>query len=162
MARRSVLTFVLGAALLAGCARAGGGSSAPSPLDLAAVTAALRGAGITVAVVADNVNPRDGAWRCLSGSFKLARVEQQPVAAHAGPGDRPSVDVLVFSSANERTTAQASIGTDGQVRAAGCGTMVDWVAAPHTVGARNVLLFMATNDPVALAELQAAAATLGG
>lgn len=162
MARRGVLSSILVALVAAGCAASAGGSPAPSPVDLAAVTNALRGAGIAVVVVADNLNPRDGAWRCLSGSFRLARVEQQQPAPVARPGDRPSVDILLFSSAAERAAAEASIGTDGQVRAAGCGTMVDWVATPHIVGAGNVLLFIATDDPVALAEVQSAAANLGG
>jgi hypothetical protein len=162
MARRSVLPLILGTLLVAGCGRAGGGSPAASPLDLSAVTDALRNAGIVVANVSDNLNPTDGAWRCLSGSFHLARVDQQTPASVAGLGDRPSVDVLLFSTAAERSAAQASIGADGQVHGAGCGTMVDWVATPHTVGARNVLLFIATDDPAALAAVQAAAANLGG
>jgi len=135
MARPPFLSYILAALVAAGCAASAGGSPAPSPVDLAAVTNALRGAGIAVVVVTDNLNPPDGAWRCLSGSFRLARVEQQPPAAVARPGDRPSVDILLFSSAAERAAAQASISTDGQVRAAGCGTMVDWMATPHTVGA---------------------------
>ena len=162
MARRRFLSYILAVLVMAGCAATAGGSPAPSPLDLAAVTNALQRAGIAVGVVTGSLNPRDGAWRCLSGSFRLARVEQQPPAAMARPGDRPSVDILLFSSAAERATAQASIGVDGQVHAAGCGTMVDWVVTPHIVGAGNVLLFIATDDPVALAEVQAAAAHLGG
>jgi len=110
---------------------AGSGAVAIDDLELdSPAVRALRGAGIAVVVVADNLNPRDGAWRCLSGSFRLARVEQQQPAPVARPGDRPSVDILLFSSAAERAAAEASIGTDGQVRAAGCGTMVDWVAPP--------------------------------
>jgi hypothetical protein len=161
MARPRFLSYILATLVVAGCAAMAGGSAAPSPLDLAAVTTALRGAGIAAIVVTDNVNTRDSAWRCLPGSFRLARVEQQLPAAVARPGDRPSVDILLFSSAAERAAAQASIGTDGQVHAAGCGTMVDWVATPHTVGAGNVLLFIATDDPVALTAVQSAAANLG-
>jgi hypothetical protein len=40
--------------------------------------------------------------------------------------------------------------------------MVEWVGMPHAVGARNVLLFIATDDPVAWAAVQAAAARLEG
>ncbi|MDP9250343.1 MAG: hypothetical protein M3O78_03115 [Chloroflexota bacterium] len=148
--------------LLAACARVGGGSPAASPLDLAAVTAALRSAGVAVVDVADNLNPHEGAWQCLPGSFRLARVSQQPQAALALPGDKPSVDILLFSSDAERAAAQAAIGADGQVQAQGRAAMVDWVATPHVVSARNVLLFVATDDPAAFAALKAAAARLGG
>ena len=154
--------FVLAPILLAGCAGLGGGSPTASALDLAAVTAALRSAGIAVVDVADNLNPRDGAWQCLPGSFRLARVSQQPPPAVALPGDKPAVDILLFSSDAERAAAQAAIGADGQVHAQGCAAMVDWVATPHVISARNVLLFMATEDPAALAALKAAAARLGG
>jgi hypothetical protein len=162
MAGRRFLGNVFATLLLAGCAASAGGSPAPTSLDLAAVTSALQGAGITVAEVANNLDPRDGAWRCLPGSFRLARVQQQHPAAVARPGDRPSVDVLLFSSSAERAAAQAKIGTDGRVHVDGCGTMVDWIATPHLVGARNVLLFIATNDPAAWAAVQAAATNIGG
>jgi hypothetical protein len=157
----SLLRSLLLPILVAGCVGTGGGSPAPSPLDLVAVTDALRSAGIAVVNVADNLDPRDGAWRCLPGSFRLARVEQQQPAAVARPGDRPSVDVLLFSSAGERAAAQASIGADGQVHTGGCGTIVDWVATPHVVGARNILLFIVTDDPVALADVETAGKQLG-
>jgi hypothetical protein len=114
--------------VLASCAGSGGGSPAPSPLDLPAVTAALESSGINPADVAENLNPRDGAWRCLPGSFQLSRVSQQPPVALAHRGDPPSVD---------------------------------WVATPHVVGARNVLLFIASDDPAALTAVQAAASSLG-
>jgi hypothetical protein len=159
---RRYLGLAMATIVLAGCAGSGGGSPAASPLDLPAVTEALRSAGIAVVDVADNVNPRDGAWGCLPGSFRLARVSQQAPAALARPGDRPSVDVLLFSSDAERAAAQAAIGADGQVRAQGCAAMVDWVATPHVVSARNVLLFIATDDPAALAAVKAAATRLGG
>ena len=68
---------------------------------------------------------------------------------------------MLFSSDAERAAAQAAIGTDGQVRAQGCAMMVEWVATPHVVGARNVLLFIATDDPAALAAVKAAATRLG-
>src|SRR6266699_996233 len=120
MARHLFLGAILAALLTAGCAATVGGSPAASPLDPAAVTNALRGAGISVVEVVDNLNPHEGAWRCLSGSFRLVRVEQQQPGAVARPGDRPSVDILLFSSTAERAAAQAMIGADGQVRAAGC------------------------------------------
>jgi hypothetical protein len=148
--------------LLAACARPGGGSPAASPLDLAAVTAALRSAGVAVVDVASNLNPQEGAWRCLPGSFRLARVSQQPPAALALSGDKPAMDILLFSSDTERAAAQSAIGADGQVHAQGCAAMVDWVATPHVVSARNVLLFVATDDPAALAAVKAAATRLGG
>jgi hypothetical protein len=72
------------------------------------------------------------------------------------------VDVLLFSSEAARATAQAAIGADGQVRAQGCGVMVDWVATPHVVAVRNALLFVATDDPATLAAVEAAASHLGG
>ena len=125
------------------------------------MTSALRATGINVVDVADDLNPRDGAWRCLPGTFRLARVSQVPPAAFARLGDPPSVDVLLFTSDAERLTAQATIGSDGQVHAQGCGVMVDWVATPHIVGARNVLLVVATTDAAALASVQAAAVRLG-
>jgi hypothetical protein len=161
-ARLPIVACFVAAILVAGCAGSGGGTPAPSPLGLPDVTAALRNAGIAVVNVADNLNPRDGAWRCLPGSFRLARVEQQQPAAVARLGDRPSVDILLFSSSADRAAAQAAIGADGQVRTAGCGAMVDWVATPHVVGAGNVILFIATDDPTALAEVRAAAVHLGG
>jgi hypothetical protein len=97
-------------------------------MDLPAVTAALESSGINPADVAENLNPRDGAWRCLPGSFQLSRVSQQPPVALAHRGDPPSVD---------------------------------WVVTPHVVGARNVLLFIASDDPAALTAVQAAASSLG-
>jgi hypothetical protein len=155
-----VVSVLVAAILVAAC----GGSSAESPptgpLDLSAVTNALSGAGIEVVDVADNLNPRDGAWQCVPGSFRLARVSQQPVAAIAHPGDGPAVEILLFSSDAERTAAQAAIGADGQVKAQGCGMMVDWVATPHVIGVRNVLLFVATDDAATVGALQAAAARL--
>ncbi len=160
LARRYV-GLVMATILLVACARLGGGSPAASPLDLAAVTAALQSSGIAVVDVADNLNPRDGAWRCLPGSFQLSRVSQQPPAALALPGDKPSVDILLFPSDAERAAAEAAIGADGQVQAQGCATTVDWVATPHVVSARNVLLFIATDDPAALAAVKAAATRLG-
>jgi hypothetical protein len=156
------LAFLMASVLFAGCAGSAGGSPATSSLELPAVTDALRNAGIAVIDVADNLNPRDGAWRCLPGSFRLARVSQQPPAALARSGDRPPVDILLFSSDAERVAAQAAIGVDGQVKAQGCGVMVDWVATPHVVGASNVLLFIATDDAAAVAAVRAAAARLGG
>src|SRR5450759_2894783 len=147
---------------VAGCVGSAGGSPPASPLDVPAVTAALGSAGIAGVSGTDNLVPRDGAWRCMPGSFRLARVLQQPPAAVAQPGDRPSVDILVFSSIAERAAAEAAITPGGQVRAQGCGISVDWVATPHVVGARNVLLFIATDDASALAAVRAAAARLGG
>jgi hypothetical protein len=161
-ARRYLGLVVATTIVLAGCARFGGGSPGASPLGLPAVTAALRSAGIAVVDVADNLNPHDGAWRCLPGSFRLARVSQQAPAALALPGEKPSVDILLFPSDAERAAAQAAIGTDGQVQAQGCAVMVEWVAPPHVMGARNVLLFIATDDPAALAAVKAAATRLGG
>jgi hypothetical protein len=38
--------------------------------------------------------------------------------------------------------------------------MVDWVATPHVVGGRNVLLFVATDDTATVDSLRAAAARL--
>ena len=159
-ARARLLTLIA-AFVLAGCAASAGESPAPSPLDLTTVTNALRNSGIAVVDVADSLNPRDAAWRCLPGSFRLARVSQQPAAALARPGDRPSVEILMFSTDAERAAAQAAIGPDGQVRAQGCGVMVEWVATPHVVGARSVLLFVATDDPATLAALNAAASRIG-
>lgn len=147
--------------VLSGCAASGSGSPAASSLDLEAVTSALRSAGIAVADVMDNLNPRDGAWRCLPGSFRLARVSQQPPAAVSMPGDKPAVDILLFASDAARTESQSAIGADGQVQAQGCAMMVEWVATPHVFGVRNILLVIATNDPAALAAMRAAAARLG-
>lgn len=149
-AARRFVSLVMATMALAGCVGSAGGSPGPSLLDVPAVTAALGSAGISIVSVTDNLSPRDGAWRCLPGSFRLARVLQQPPAAVAQPGDRPAVDILGFSSVAERATAEAAITPDGQVRAQGCGVIVDWVAAPHVVGARNVLLFIATDDASAL------------
>jgi hypothetical protein len=156
------LALLLATLVLASCTGSPSGSPAASAVDLAAVTDALGKAGIKVAVVTDNLDPRSGAWRCLPGSFRLARVAQQPVAAYAQPGDRPSVDILIFPTAADRATAQATIGADGQVRVSGCAVMVDWIAPPHLAGARNVILFIATDDPTAVAAIKAAAASLGG
>jgi len=156
------LLILVAAIVFVGCAGSAGGSPAASPLDLPAVTNALERAGIAVVDVADNLDPSEGAWRCVPGSFRLARISQQPHAARARPGDKPSVDILLFSSDAARATAQAAIGADGQVRAQGCGVMVDWVATPHVVAARNVLLFLATDDPATLAAVEAAASHLGG
>jgi hypothetical protein len=152
-----LLSLFVVVVLLSAC----GGGGSRSPLDLPAVTDALRASGIVVANVTDNLHPRDGAWRCLPGSFRLARVAQQPPAPVARPGDPPSVDILLFSNDADRATAQAAIGADGQVRAAGCGTMVDWIARPHVAGVRNVLLFVATNDAGTVDRIGAAAARLG-
>jgi hypothetical protein len=159
---RAWLLRALVVVAVAGCSASAAGSPALSQLALSSVTDALRSSGISVTQVTDNLDPRDGAWRCLPGSFRLARVLQQPPAPLARPGDRPSVDVLIFSTDAERAAAQAAIGADGQVRTAGCGVMVDWVATPHVVGARNVLIFVATDDPGTLAAVKAAAARLGG
>jgi hypothetical protein len=145
------------------CASSTSGTPSPTAgLELAAVTEALKGAGIAVVDVADNLAPRDGAWRCLPGTFRLARLSQQPPGVLARPGGPPSVEVLIFASAAERAVAQTAIGPDGQVHVQGCATMVEWVGTPHAVGAKNVLLFIATDDPVAWAAVQAAAARLGG
>ena len=152
--------LLLASLLLMGCAGSARESPASGPLDLPAVTAALQNAGIAVIDVADNLNPRDGPWRCLPGSFRLARISQQRPAAFARPGDRPSVEVLLFPSDAERATAERTIGVDGQVQAPGCGTMVDWVATPHVVGVRNALLIAVTDDPAALAAVRAAASRL--
>jgi hypothetical protein len=146
---------------LAGCAASSTGSPAPSQLSLTTVTDALRASGIAVVQVTDNLDPRDGAWRCIPGSFRLARVLQQAPAPVARPGDRPSVDVLLFTSDADRSAAQAAITPDGQVQAAGCAAMVDWIAPPHVVGARNVLLFVATGDAATVDALRAAASRLG-
>jgi hypothetical protein len=156
------LGLTMASILLAGCARLGGGSPTAGPLDLPAVTAALRSAGIAVVDVADNLNPHDRAWGCLPGSFRLSRIAQQAPAAYAMPGDRPSVEILLFSSDAERAAAQATIGSDGQVRVQGCATIVDWVATVHIVGARNVLLVVVTDDPTAVDAVKAAGTRLGG
>jgi len=157
--RALMATVAVALTLLAGCG--GSGTRSVTPLDLPAVTESLRASGIVIADVADNLPARDGAWRCLPGSFKLARISQQAPAAVARPGDRPSVDVLLFSSDAERIAAQAAITPDGQVQAAGCAAMVDWIATPHVVGAKNVLLFVATDDAPTLDALRVAAARLG-
>jgi len=128
---------------------------------LTAVTGALQASGIAVVAVADNLNPADGAWQCLPGPFRYARVLQQQPAAIARPGDRPSVEILLFSTDSERVAAQAAIDAGGQVQAAGCGVSVDWVATPHVLGVRNVLLFVATDDPATVAAVRAAASRLG-
>ena len=156
------LGLVLAAAMLASCARPAGGTPAPSPLDLTTVTEALRSAGIPMVDVAANLNLHDGAWGCLPGSFRLSRIAQQAPAAHAMPGDRPSVEILLISSDAARAAAQATIGSDGQVHVQGCATMVDWVATVHIVGARNVLLIVVTDDPSAVDAVKAAATRLGG
>lgn len=156
------LALVVAAVMLVSCARLAGGTPAPSPLDLTTVTEALQSAGIAILDVANNLNAHDGAWRCLPGSFRYSRVSQQMPAAHALPGDKPSVEVMIFANDAERAIAQAAIGADGQVKTQGCATMVEWMATPHAVGARNVLLFIATDDPAALAAVTAAASRLGG
>ena len=158
---RPYVALVMTTLLFAGCAGSGGGSPATSPLDLPAVTTALRSAGIAVVDVNDNLNARDGAWRCLPGSFRLARVSQQPPPARYMPGDKTAVDVLLFTSDAARKAAQSAIGADGQVRAQGCAIMVEWVATPHVFGARNTLLVIATDDPAALDAVRAAATRLG-
>jgi hypothetical protein len=146
---------------LAGCAVSVTGSPTRTQVGLTAVTGALQAAGIAVVDVADNLNPADGAWRCLPGSFRYARVLQQQPAAIAHPGDRPAVEILLFATDAERTAAGAAIGADGQVHAQGCGVMVDWVATPHVIGVRNVLLLVATDDPATVAAVRAAATRLG-
>ncbi|MBI3746924.1 MAG: hypothetical protein HY264_10480 [Chloroflexi bacterium] len=156
------LVILVAAVLLGGCGGSAGGSPAASPLNLTAVTDALARAGFAVVDVADNLDPREGAWRCLPGSFRLARISQEPPGALARPGAKPSVDILLFSSEGARATAQAAIGADGQVRAQGCGVLVDWVATPHVVAARNILLVVATDDPATLTAVKAAATRLGG
>lgn len=156
------LGLLLASLLLMGCADSPGEPPVARPLDLPAVTAALQSSGIAVVDVADNLNPGDGAWRCLPGPFRLARISQQRPAAFARPGDRPSVEVLLFPSHAERATAEKTIDVGGQVETPGCAMMVDWVATPHVVGVRNALLFIVTDDPAALASVQAAARRLGG
>jgi len=152
--------IVFGMVVLAGCAASVTESPTPTQIDLTAVTSALRASGIAVAEVADNLNSADGAWQCLPGSFRYARVLQQPPAAFARPGDRPAVEILLFTTDAERAAAQAAIDAGGQVRAPGCGVAVDWVATPHVIAARNVLLFVATDDQVTLAAVRAAAGRL--
>jgi hypothetical protein len=156
---RYAATFALVAMLVGGCA--GTGLPDPTVVGLPAVADALRRSGITVAEVTDNLPP-DAAWQCLPGSFRLARISQQPVAAFAHPGDRPSVQVLIFASQAERMKAQAAVDAGGQVQAQGCAVMVEWMATPHVVGARNVILFIVTDDPAAVAAVQAAGTLLGG
>jgi hypothetical protein len=157
-----VVVIVVATILVAGCT---GGTSSPSPsmvqLNLTDVTTALANAGIKAADVADNLDARAGAWHCLPGSFRLARVSQQPPAAMAHPGDKPSVDVLIFPTEAERAASQSAIGADGQVRAQGCAAMVDWVGAPHAIGVRNVILFVASDDPAAVSAVESAANRLG-
>ena len=156
------LGLLLVCLMLLGCADSPSEPPAARSLELTAVTAVLQSAGIVVDHVADNLSPRDGAWACLPGSFRLARISQQPPAALAQPGDRPSVEVLLFSNDADRATGQRLIGADGQVHTPGCGTMVDWVATPHVVGVRNALLIIVTDDQAELAAVQAAASRLGG
>ena len=67
----------------------------------------------------------------------------------------------MFSSDAERSVAQAAIGADGQVRAQGCAVMVEWVATPHVVGARNVLLVIVTDDAAAVSAVRTAGSSLG-
>ena len=145
--------------LLGSCA----GSSLPDPnvIGLPAVTDALQHSGITVAQVTDNLPP-DAAWQCLPGSFRLARISQQPVAEFAQPGDRPSVEVFLFDSEAERVKAQSAIDAGGQVQVGNCAVMVEWIATPHVVGVRNVILFIVTDDPAGVAAVQAAASLLAG
>lgn len=159
--RAGSVANMLTAVLLAACSGSPGGSPTPIPLEIAAVTNALGNAGITVSDVADNLNPHEGAWACLPGSFRLARVSQQPAGPIARPGDRPSVDILLYPTEAARLAAQGMIGADGQVHAAGCATMVEWIASPHVFGAGNVMLFIATDDPAQVAAVQVAAASLG-
>lgn len=155
-----VLVVVLAALLVAGCAGTSSPSASDRLLTLADVTTSLTTAGVVAADVADNLNPRDGAWQCLRGSFRLARVSQQPAGVIARPGDKPGVDVLVFGSEAARVAAQASIGADGQVRTQGCAAMVEWIGKPHVLGVKNVILFVATDDPAAVTAVQAAATGL--
>lgn len=155
------LAIVLATALLAGCAGSAGGSPKLSPLSLADVTPALRTAGIAVVEVQDNLNPRDGAWKCLPGSLSLARVLPQPAGTTARPGDKPGIEILIFPSDAARVAAQAAIDANGQVKAQGCAAMVDWIGTPHVVGARNVILFIATDDPAEVSAVRAAATSLG-
>ena len=111
---RRCLGLLLVCLMLLGCADSPSEPPAARSLELTAVTAILQSAGIVVDHVADNLSPRDGAWACLPGSFRLARISQQPPAALAQPGDRPSVEVLLFSNDADRATAQRLIGADGQ------------------------------------------------
>jgi hypothetical protein len=157
----NVIAALIATVLLASCTGSAGPSPTPTPLGLEAITDALGNAGIIVADVADNL-PRDGAWNCLRGSFRLARVSQQPAGPVARPGGRPSIDILLFANEADRTAAQRMIGLDGQVRSAGCGTMVDWIGQPHLIGVRNVIMFIATDDPAEVAAVQAAASDLSG
>jgi hypothetical protein len=125
------------------------------------VTSALTNAGINAVDLADGLDTRTGAWHCLPGAFRLARLSQQAPAGMAHPGDKPSVDILIFSTEAARAVAQATIGTDGQVHAQGCAAMVDWVGSPHAVGVRNIILFVATDDPAVVSALESAATSLG-
>ncbi len=153
---------LLAAILAAGCGGGAGASPAAGQLTLGAVTDALKAAGIAVVDVADNLPTRDGAWSCVPGTFRLARVSQQAPAAMAQPGDRPAVDILLFATDSQRAAAQSSFGADGQVHVAGCAVMISWIATPHLFGARNVLLFVATDDPATVTAVKNAAARLGG
>jgi hypothetical protein len=155
-----LVSILVTAILAAGCGASSTESPEASPLDLSAVTGALRSAGIRVVDVADNLNPRDGPWQCVPGSFRLSRISQERIAQIARPGDRPAVEILLFSGDAERAAAQATIGADGQVTAKGCGVMVDWVGTPHVVGIRNVLLFVATDDAGTVVAVEAAAKAL--
>ena len=155
------LALTMASLLLVACGRIESPSPTASPLDLPAVTAALRNAGIAVVDVADNLSAHDGAWQCLPGAFRLSRVSQQAPAAYA-PGAKPPVEILLFSSEATRTAAQATIGSDGQVRVQGCATIVEWLATPHVVGVRNVLLVVVTEDRAAIDAVKAAASHLGG
>ena len=159
-------TLAIAAVVLGGCLGSEGSSpsaspsAAPPPLDVAAVTVALKGAGVAVVDVANDLNIRDGAWKCVPGIFRLARVSQQAAGVLQRPGGPPAIDILVFPSDALRATAQAAIGSDGQVHTPGCAVMVDWVGKPHVIGVKNVILFVATDDPATVAAVEAAAKTL--
>jgi hypothetical protein len=79
--------LVIATILLAGCAGSPGSSPEASPLGVSDVTGALANAGIAVVDVADNLNARDSAWKCLPGAFRLARVSQQAAGLVARVGD---------------------------------------------------------------------------
>src|SRR5712691_9635784 len=155
-----LVNILVAAILVTGCGGSSAESPKASPLDLSAVTDTLQSAGILVVDVADNLNPRDGAWQCVPGAFRLARISQKRIAQIARPGDRPAVEILLFPGESERAAAQATIGADGQVNAKGCGVMVDWVGTPHVIGVRNVILFVATDDAGTVAAIEAAAKAL--
>lgn len=157
---RYASSLALVAMLLGGCTAAGALPD-PTVVDLPGVTDAARRAGVTVAEVTDNLPP-DAAWQCLPGHFRLARISQQPVAEFAQPGDRPSVEVFLFDSATDRLKAQSAIDAGGQVQVGGCAVMVEWRATPHVFGVRNVILFIVTDDPVAVSAVETAAKLLGG